>query len=77
MGSALLHHSCGSSELAPDLFTGPAGGLDGPRLEFAVGPSFLDQSDEPGLPESLDQLAVRVGIGQITRLQISTFTAGD
>lgn len=64
--SALLHDVGGTPDLALDLFASPAGCLNGPGLELAVGPRLLDHRSEPILAEALYELSVGIGIGKIT-----------
>jgi len=68
--STLLHHGRSPPELALDLLASPAGRLNGPRLEFAVGSRLLDQGSDPILTEGLNQLSVRICVGEITGKKI-------
>lgn len=64
--SRLLHNTLGAANLALDLLSGPASGLDSPGLEFPVGTRLLDQSCKPVLAESVRKLTVGEGIGKVT-----------
>ncbi len=65
-GNLRGHGILTTGKLALDLLTSPASSLDGARREVAVALGFLDHSGYPVLTESVDQLAIGVGIGKIT-----------
>lgn len=73
--SALLHHARGTSKLALDLLASPPRRLNSPGLEFAVGPSLLDQCSNPILTEGFNKFSVRIGIGKITKYWLVTSTS--
>ena len=64
--SGLLHDILSAADLALDLLPRPPGRFDGTSREFAVLTRLLDKSCHPILSESIDELAVRVGIGKVT-----------
>lgn len=62
----LGHDSSSAANLTLNLLPRPAGSLNGPRREVAVGLGLLDHGGEPILSESIDQLAVGVSISKVT-----------
>ena len=65
-GNLRGHGILTTRKLALDLLTSPASSLDGAGREVAVALGLLDHSGDPVLTESVDQLAVGVGVGKIT-----------
>jgi hypothetical protein len=65
MRSSLLN-ALAATDLALDLFTGPACSIDGSGLEIAVLASFLDHLGEPVGTVVLGKLAVGESVGKIT-----------
>lgn len=62
-----LGHDAGrTAELTLDLLASPAGSVDCPGLELAVGLGLLDESSQPVLAEDVNELPVGISIGEIT-----------
>lgn len=64
--SGLGHDGLRTTKLTLDLLAGPSRRLNSPRLELAVGLGLLDHSSEPILSEDIHQLAVRIGVSEVT-----------
>lgn len=67
MTSRLSNDALCATQLTLDLLTSPASGLYRARLEVAVGLGLLNHSRQPALSESINKLAIGVGVSQVTK----------
>lgn len=71
--SRLSNDALCATQLTLDLLTSPASGLYRAWLEVAVGLGLLNHSRQPALAESVNKLAIGVGVSQVTKDGVSIF----